>query len=172
VINSAPEIVFHAVDLHENLVEMPASMAEIPHRLDPATADLGRENRAEPVPPEPHRLVRDVDAALREIGTRFGNRKRQRLWLAGAVLIGLLAYPLAAVTLPGGSYLAALAAGTFNRWQAGAGLMQVADPEGAHSIAKATRIVNANADALRGCAEAARKAGREQKCAISVQAGQ
>lgn len=112
--------------------------------------------------------IRREREALEEIGTLARNWKRQRLWLAGAVLVGLLAYPLVAATLPGGSYLAAMATGKLDRWQAGAGLMQVADPEGARSIARATRIVNANADALRGCAEAARKAGREQKCALLV----
>lgn len=112
--------------------------------------------------------IRREREALEEIGVHSRNRKRQRLWLAGAVLVGLLAYPLVAATLPGGSYLAAMATGKLDRWQAGAGLMQVADPEGARSIARATRIVNANAEALRGCAEAARKAGREQKCAVVV----
>jgi hypothetical protein len=71
--------------------------------------------------------------------------------------------------MPGGSYLAAIAAGSFNRWQAGAGLMQAADPEGARSIARATRIVSANAEALKGCADAARKAGKEVKCAVAVE---
>jgi Family of unknown function (DUF6118) len=112
--------------------------------------------------------IRREREALEEIGVHSRNRKRQRLWLAGAVLVGLLAYPLVAVTLPGGSYLVALATGKLDRWQAGAGLMQVVDPEGARSIARATRIVNANADALRGCAEAARRAGREQKCTVLV----
>jgi len=112
--------------------------------------------------------IRREREALEEIGTHGNNRNRQRLWLAGAVLVGLLAYPLVAATLPGGSYLAAMATGKLDRWHAGAGLMQVADPEGARSIARATRIVNANADALRGCAEAARKAGRDQKCAVVV----
>lgn len=110
--------------------------------------------------------IRREREALEEIGTHARNRKRQRVWLVGAVLIGLLAYPLFAATLPGGSYLAAIATGTFDRWQAGIGLMYVADPEGARSIARATRIVNANAEALKGCAEAARKAGREQKCVV------
>lgn len=112
--------------------------------------------------------IRREREALEEIGTQGRNRKRQRLWLAGAVLVGLLAYPLVAATLPGGSYLAAIATGTFNRWQAGIGLMHVADPEGARSIARATRIVSANADALKGCVEAARKAGKEVKCTILV----
>ncbi len=102
------------------------------------------------------RQLRDETGAIRRereaIGSHVRNRKRQRFWLASAVLVGLLAYPLVAATLPGGSYLAALANGTFNRWQAGIGLMHVADPEGARSIARATRIVNANAEALKGCA--------------------
>lgn len=112
--------------------------------------------------------IRREREALEEIGTHGRNRKRERLWLAGAVVIGLFAYPLVAATLPGGSYLAAMATGTVDRWQAGIGLMHVADPEGARSIARATRIVSTNAEALRTCAEAARKAGREQKCPIVV----
>lgn len=112
--------------------------------------------------------IRREREALEEIGAHARNRKRQRLWIVGAVLVGLLVYPLVAVTLPGGSYLAAMATGKLDRWQAGAGLMQVADPEGVRSIARATRIVNANADALKGCVEAARKAGREQKCVVVV----
>jgi len=112
--------------------------------------------------------IRREREALEEIGVHSRNRKRQRLWFAGAVVVGLLAYPLLAATLPGGSYLAAMASGNLDRWQAGIALMHVADPEGARSIARATRIVSANAEALRGCAEAARKAGREQKCAVVV----
>lgn len=112
--------------------------------------------------------IRREREALEEIGTHARNRKHQRLWLAGAVVIGLLAYPLVAATLPGGSYLAAMATGKLDRWQAGIGLMHVADSEGARSIARATRIVSANAEVLKACAEAARKAGREQKCAVVV----
>jgi hypothetical protein len=122
------------------------------------------------------RQLRDEAGAIRRerevlgaIGTQGRNRKRQRLWFAGAVLVGLLAYPLVAATLPGGSFLAAMAAGKLDRWQAGAGLMQAADPEGARSIARATRIFSANAEALRVCVEAARKAGRDQKCSIVVE---
>lgn len=116
--------------------------------------------------------IRREREALGEIGARSGSRKRQKFWLAGAALIGLLAYPLVAATLPGGSYLAAIATGKLDRWQAGVGLMQGADPEGARSIARATRIVSANAEVLRACAEAARKAGREQKCTFMVIADQ
>jgi hypothetical protein len=38
----------------------------MPHRLDPVSPDLGRENRPQLIPPEPHRFVGDVDAALVE----------------------------------------------------------------------------------------------------------
>jgi hypothetical protein len=144
-------------------------------RLTPDQQARAIERAKEGAFQEVIRQLRDEAGAIRRereelqrIGIYAGNRKRQRLWLAGAVLVGLLAYPLVAATLPGGSYLAAMATGKLDRWQAGAGLMQVADPEGARSIARATRIVNANADALRGCAEAARKAGRDQKCAVVV----
>jgi hypothetical protein len=50
-------------------------MPEIAHRLYPATADLGRENGAEPVPSEPHGFMRDVDAALMEQVLHVPERK-------------------------------------------------------------------------------------------------
>lgn len=60
----APELIFHPVDLHDDLVEIPAQMREEPDRPGPAATDLGRKSRAEPVPSEPRRLVRDVDVWL------------------------------------------------------------------------------------------------------------
>ncbi len=64
MIDSAPEIVLHPVDLHEHLVEVPASMPETPHRLDAAAPDLRGKDGAETVPPEPNRLMCDIDAPL------------------------------------------------------------------------------------------------------------
>lgn len=153
-----------------------AGIADDPSlRLTPDQHARAIERAKEGAFQEVIRQLRDEAGAIRRereelqrIGIHARNRKRQRFWLAGAALVGLLAYPLVAATLPGGSYLAAIATGTVDRWQAGIGLMHVADPEGARSIARATRIVNANVDALKGCVEAARTAGREQKCAIVV----
>jgi hypothetical protein len=51
-------------------------MPEVPHRLDPAAPDLGRENRPEPIPPEPHRLMRDVDPPLVQKVLNVPQRKR------------------------------------------------------------------------------------------------
>ncbi len=76
VIDRAPEIVLHGVDLHEHLIEMPAPMSEIPHRPNTAAPDLGREDGAETVPPEPHRLMRDVDAALMQQVFHIPQRQR------------------------------------------------------------------------------------------------
>jgi hypothetical protein len=52
-----------AVDLHEDLVKVPAPVAAL-HPLDAALADLGGEHRAEAMPPKSHCLVADLDAAL------------------------------------------------------------------------------------------------------------
>ena len=53
-----------AIDLDENLVEVPMPVRECPHPVDPLTADLSGKHWPEPVPPKPHGLVADGDAAL------------------------------------------------------------------------------------------------------------
>ena len=64
MIDGAPEVVTLAVDPDENLVEMPAPVSEGSHRLDALATDLAGKHGAEPVPPEPHSFMADVDAAL------------------------------------------------------------------------------------------------------------
>jgi hypothetical protein len=46
-------------------------MAEAPHPAHPLAADVTRKQRAEPVPPQPHRLVAEVDPALMLDGPTF-----------------------------------------------------------------------------------------------------
>ena len=76
MIDGAPKVVRHPVDLHVDLVQMPAPMLASAHPVDPSSPDLGGKHRAEPLPPEPHRLVADLDASLvREI---LHISKRQR----------------------------------------------------------------------------------------------
>ena len=48
--------------------------------------------------------------------------------------------------------------------------MQAGDPVASRSLAGASRLMNANSDALKACSDAAQKAGKEQKCTISVAA--
>ena len=109
-------------------------------------------------------------AIVGEAWTQEAQRK-WILWAAGAGLaIGFVLFPLLGAFAPGGSYLAAWAAGHADRWRAGADLMESADPAGSAALARASRLVNANAKALQACAEAARKAGKGQRCAITVPA--
>ncbi len=86
--------------------------------------------------------------------------------MAGGAENSIIAAPPAIA--PGGSHLAAWAMGRADRWQAGAELMQAASPEGSRALAMASRLVSANVEALQACADAAKKAGKEQKCAINV----
>ncbi len=59
------EVISHAVDLHEYLVQMPPPPPPARlHRLYPAFADLGGEHRTKPVPPEPDRFAAHIDTAL------------------------------------------------------------------------------------------------------------
>jgi hypothetical protein len=52
------------------------------------------------------------------------DQRRRQLWFAGAgAVAGLILFPLVAAFAPGGSYLAALAMGETDRWQAGGVLM-------------------------------------------------
>ncbi len=106
-----------------------------------------------------------VGAAL----TKVEQQRRQWWFGAGGVLVGLVLFPLLAASLPGGSYLAAWAAGYGNnRWGAGVYLMEEGDPVGKAQLAAAWRLFEANKDALKLCAEAVAKAGKEQKCAVTV----
>jgi hypothetical protein len=65
-----------AIDLHEHLVQVPTSSVEL-DALDPALPNLGCKHRAEPMPPEPDRLMAHVDAALVEQILDVPKRKRE-----------------------------------------------------------------------------------------------
>jgi len=77
MVDSAPEVVALAVDPDEDLVQVPAPMGKGSHRLNPLAADLAGEHRTEPVPPEPHRLMADVDAALGQQVFHVPQRERE-----------------------------------------------------------------------------------------------
>ena len=127
-------------------------------------------------------LRNEADAVGREqqklaqiVGESLGQeaQKRALYWALGAgVAIGFVLFPLLGAFAPGGSFLAAFATGNFDRWYAGGGLMQAGSPEGWREFVRSDSLVRANADALKACREMAAKAGKEQKCAIGVQAGQ
>jgi hypothetical protein len=66
VVDGAPEVAHLAIDLHLDRVETSSPVGTRPHALDPLSPGLRGEHRAKLAPPEPHRLVADVDPALEE----------------------------------------------------------------------------------------------------------
>ncbi len=77
VVHGPPKLVCLAVDLHENLVQMPLPMCPWPHPVHPSAADLSRKHRTEPVPPEPNGFVADLDAAFMQQILHIAERKRK-----------------------------------------------------------------------------------------------
>ena len=66
VIDSAPKMAALTIDLHEDLVEVPAPFRVGAHSVAPLPPDLDGEHRAETAPSEPDRFVADVYAAFME----------------------------------------------------------------------------------------------------------
>lgn len=100
-------------------------------------------------------------------------RDEQRAWLVSvglaALVAGLLASPLVASALPFGldARIAALVMRE-DRWGAGMALMRAASPEAWREVAAATQLARANSEALGACGEAASRAGKDQRCTITV----
>jgi len=63
MIDGAPEIVRLSVDPHKNFVQVPAPV-RIRSMMNAPLSNPSSEHRAEPIPPESHCLVADVDATL------------------------------------------------------------------------------------------------------------
>jgi hypothetical protein len=61
VIDSPPQIVSFAIDLYEDLVEVPAPV-RICVVMNPTFSYLDCGNWAEPVPPESYRFMANIDA--------------------------------------------------------------------------------------------------------------
>jgi len=96
-----------------------------------------------------------------------------RMWIAGG--IGLLAGALLILLLPrilpfaADTHVAAIVMGQ-DRWNAGVTMMRTADPGGWRGVADSWQLVRDNAEAIDRCAEAARTAGEDQRCTITVKA--
>ena len=76
MIDRSPQVHHLAIELDVHLVEVPAPMAEPAHVGNALPADVPGEHRAEPVPPEAHRLVADVDATLEQQILDVAQRER------------------------------------------------------------------------------------------------
>ena len=65
------------VDLHKDLVEVPAPVGMAAHSRYSLAPDIGCEHRTEAIPPEPHRLMADVDPSLEQQVFDIAQRKRK-----------------------------------------------------------------------------------------------
>ena len=59
---SAPKVMGLAVNLLEDIVNMPRPVLVAAHAADPLAANVGGEHRAKSIPAQPHRFVTNADA--------------------------------------------------------------------------------------------------------------
>ena len=136
--------------------------------LRPARGDLERATRE----------VLDVAHALHGATGHTRTREEQRAWMirtaAIGAAVGLLAFPLLvfpiARFLPFGNLPDGLAASTLgeDRWNAGMGLMSRANPGKWNGFVADYTMVRATDGELKTCFDSAQKAGKEQRCFITI----
>ena len=68
MIDCTPKVGHLAIDPDVHLVEVPVPVPKTTHPAHALPPDVGREQRSEPVPPEPHCLMAKVDTALETEG--------------------------------------------------------------------------------------------------------
>jgi hypothetical protein len=66
LVDGSPEVNHLPVQPHVHFIQVPTPVAEAPHAADPLPADVGREHGPKSIPPEPHGLMADVDATLKQ----------------------------------------------------------------------------------------------------------
>jgi hypothetical protein len=66
VIDRSPQIHHLSVDPHVHLVEVPLPVPKSAHSADPLTTDFSNEKGPEAVPPLPHGIMADIDAAIEQ----------------------------------------------------------------------------------------------------------
>ena len=124
------------------------------------------------------RQASDLERAGRNLAAHTKSaydRKSQdfRIWMAGLVglFVGIFLILLLPRFLPfsADTHVAATVIGQ-DRWNAGVTMMRVADPLSWRGVADSSQLVRDNAEAIGQCAEAARTAGADQRCTITVKA--
>jgi len=96
-----------------------------------------------------------------------------RTWIVGGIglFVGVLLVLLLPRILPfaADTHVAAMVIGQ-DRWNAGVTMMREADPGSWRGVVDSSQLVRVNAEAISQCAEAARTAGADQRCTITVKA--
>ena len=65
-INGSSQIVPPAVDLYEHLIKVPAPLAIAAHAANALPPNVSRKHWAKSIPPQPHRLMANIDPALEQ----------------------------------------------------------------------------------------------------------
>ena len=124
------------------------------------------------------RQASDLERAGRNLAAHVAGarqRDRQNWWLVVAFAIGLLAGALVMLFLPrvlpfsAAPRVASVVMGE-RPWQAGMSLMAFGSPEAWQRVASADQLLETNREAVAACWEAARTAGEDQRCTITVKA--
>jgi hypothetical protein len=124
------------------------------------------------------RQASDLERAGRNLSAHVASareRKRQNWWLVAAFALGLIVGALVMLFLPrllpfsAAPRVASVVMGE-RPWQAGMSLMAFGSPEAWQRVASADQLVEANREAVAACWEAARTAGEDQRCTITVKA--
>ena len=76
LIDRTPQLHHLTIQLHVHLIEMPAPVTKALHPVHPLAANVAGKQWSEPVPPEPHGLMSNVDPGLEQ--QVFGIAQRQR----------------------------------------------------------------------------------------------
>ncbi len=124
------------------------------------------------------RQASDLERAGRNLAAHVAGareRDRQNWWLVVAFAIGLLAGALVMLFLPrllpfsAAPRVASVVMGE-TPWRAGMSLMAFDSPDSWQRVASADQLIEANREAVAACWEAARTAGADQRCTITVKA--
>ena len=66
MINRAPQVMTLTVDTYERLIKVPFPLPGALDPTDPLAANFSSKQRAEPVPPQPNRLLANVDPTFEQ----------------------------------------------------------------------------------------------------------
>lgn len=178
-------------DYAEDLGRMTAVIKAVAERLKALEATpllhQGLEHHARLLERTGESLVKTAVQSLEHKAQRFDSaavtlermaqgareRRTQDFWLAGTAAVFLVLGALLMLFLPrilpfdAGSQVAAAVMGK-SRWDAGAAIMQAANPDGWKAVTASDQLDRDNAEVLARCRQAAAKFGEAQKCTVKV----
>lgn len=143
-----------------------------------AALERGGESLVRTAAQQLERQASDLERVGRVLSLHVASARERHvqnryLWMVGGagLVLGILLTLFAPRVLPGSVDMAvASTAMNADRWNAGIALMKSGSPGGWNNLISANDLVRDNRPALTACAEAAAKAGQDQRCTITVAA--